>query len=476
MITGFKTSFYRRFLVAAVVLLTGTAFVRAEGEQAAASDPYDLTVVSRIDANGRLVDRVDYPFVNDPEVIGSWRSVDYVREPNKFDPAQRVHKGRLWLNFMIFDEGGNIIGNPLLKWTRGLVISPKDKTASAYQIEEIGGSTYMFYEWKNEKYGLKHLRPYYYVLKKVPPESIGVLEAMYGEQAQIPETSTIDANGIVADKIDYPFEDDPDVTGFWKSVDFVSEPNQFEPNQPRFKGELFFKEMTILPNGEATKGYTWTKGLLINERMKTAAKYLINEISGSKYMFFEWKSGDYTHRRTKPKYYVMRYEGDASSAPVEQPPLTPEQQFRQTFPEKIKQLNIDTTTPEQVIRIFGEPLRYKSNNKDYTKDNLPDNYSMVYPDKFKVCVRNKLVKELRYRNPGYPVYSVEVGALLEQVFNAVGRPTETIRGESIEDKSGVLYMDIVDATGYCYYKPVGKNVEYIFQNYRVEEIRQISSR
>jgi hypothetical protein len=37
-------------------------------------------------------------------------------------------------------------------------------------------------------------------------------------------------------------------------------------------------------------------------------------------------------------------------------------------------------------------------------------------------------------------------------------------------------MDVVGATGYCYYKPVGKNVEYIFQDYRVEEIRQISSR
>jgi len=459
MITGFKTSFYRRFLTAAVVLLAGAAFVRAEGEQAAASDP-------------NAANTVDYTFVNDPEAIGSWRTVDYIHDPNKFDPAQQAYKGEPWLNFMIFDEGGNIVGNSLFRWTKGLVINPKAQTAGAYWIEEISGSMYMFYEIKGDKSG-----PYYYVLKKVPSESIGVLEAMFGEQAQIPETSAVDANGIVADKTDYPFEDDPDAIGFWKSVDFVSEPNQFEPNKPRLKGEPVFKGLTILPNGETSRqDYTWTKGLLINERMKTAAKYLIKEIGGSKYMLFEWKSGDYTQRRTKPKYYVMRYEGDASSAPIEQLPLTPEQQFRQSFPEKIKQLNIDTTTPEQVIRIFGEPLRYKSNNKDYTKDNLPDNYSMAYPDKLKVCVRNKLVKELRYKKPGYPVYSVEVGALFEQVFNAVGRPTETIRGESIEYKSGVLYMDIVGMTGCCYYKPVGKNVEYIFQNYRVEEIRQISSR
>ena len=35
-------------------------------------------------------------------------------------------------------------------------------------------------------------------------------------------------------------------------------------------------------------------------------EYLIKEIAGSKYMFFEWKSGDYTIRHMKPKYYVLK--------------------------------------------------------------------------------------------------------------------------------------------------------------------------
>ncbi len=39
---------------------------------------------------------------------------------------------------------------------------------------------------------------------------------------------------------------------------------------------------------------------------KTASKYIIKEIDGGKYMFFEWKSGDYTIRGMKPYYYVLK--------------------------------------------------------------------------------------------------------------------------------------------------------------------------
>jgi len=39
---------------------------------------------------------------------------------------------------------------------------------------------------------------------------------------------------------------------------------------------------------------------------KTASKYYIKEIDGTKYLFMEWKSGDYKYRGEVKGYYVLR--------------------------------------------------------------------------------------------------------------------------------------------------------------------------
>jgi hypothetical protein len=475
MITKGGNNFYRAFFLAAAIALSAcTAFAETDSNQAVVPDACDLTVVSKIDEQGHLVDRVDYPFVNDPNVIASWKTVDLVEKMEQFNPKQRYWKEEPEMHFLIFDANGLITGSPILKWTKGLVIHPKDKTASAYKIKEIGDATYMFFELKGGDYTIGHRPPYYYVLKKVPDEAIGETEPMFGKKTQMPETSVIDANGLIVDKTDYPFENDPNVIGMWKSVDFVDEPNMFRPDRPRWKGQLSLIGWAILPGGRTTVGtVTWTKGLVLHHMDQTALKYFIKEIGGSRYMFCEHKGGDYKHSYTKPSYYVLKYEGAPPSGPAEQPPQADDGQFMVTFAEKIKQLNINEATPEQVIQIFGEPLKYTDTNKDFTKDNLPDSYSMIYPDRFKVCVQGNMVKELRYKNPGYPVYSVVVGMWLKDVLEMVGQPTETLVGWSDEGKSGVLYWDIVGIVGYCSYRPADKNVVFIFRDYHVEEIRQL---
>ncbi|MFH1616740.1 MAG: hypothetical protein ABIG61_16870, partial [Planctomycetota bacterium] len=45
----------------------------------------------------------------------------------------------------------------------------------------------------------------------------------------IPQTSTLDENGRIIDKIDYPFVDDSDVIGNWQSVDFIGNIKDFKP-------------------------------------------------------------------------------------------------------------------------------------------------------------------------------------------------------------------------------------------------------
>ncbi|MHC4133192.1 MAG: S8 family serine peptidase [Planctomycetota bacterium] len=114
-------------------------------------------------------------------------------------------------------------------------------------------------------------------------------------------------NGNIADKIDYPFVNDPDVIGTWISVDFVTEPEQFKVGQKQFGGKLFLKELVFMPKGRmANRGSKWTKDLVLDAADKTASRYIIKELNGSAYMFFEWKSGDYTIRHMKPKYYVLK--------------------------------------------------------------------------------------------------------------------------------------------------------------------------
>lgn len=275
----------------------------------------ELPETSFIDENDHIVDKVDYPFVNDPEVIGGWKSVDFIQDINDFDLDKKNWPDELYLNHLIFEEGGNVAGN-LFKWTKGLVLS--EDTASKYTIKTIKDSQYMFYEWKSGDYTIRHRKPHYYVLKKDSAESLKI-EPMFGKKADIPPTSTINEKGYIVDKIDYPFINDPEVIGTWKSVDFVDKIEQFQVGEKHWKGrggKLFLHEMIfekdgklISKNDKLPNGFpkTWTNGLVLyNNDTKTASKYIIKERNGSKYMFYEWKSGDYTFRRMKPAYYVLK--------------------------------------------------------------------------------------------------------------------------------------------------------------------------
>ncbi len=138
------------------------------------------------------------------------------------------------------------------------------------------------------------------------------------KKAHIPPTSTINEQGRIVDKIDWPFVNDPRLIGTWKSVDFVDEMEQFRAGEKQWKGDLYLKELIFLPDGKTFKPWwTWTKGLVFHLGSKTASKYTLKDIEGSTYMFFEWKSGDYTIRHMKPAYYVLKKVSDAPSEETE---------------------------------------------------------------------------------------------------------------------------------------------------------------
>jgi len=232
------------------------------------------------DGSDIIKDKIDLPFVNDKEALGTWTSVDFVENKADFNPAKKSWQGGLYLKELVFLPDGKS-PNGWLTWTKGAVLHHGDKTASAYEIKEIGGAKYMFFEWKSGDYTIRHRKPQYYVLKK---------------EAEIRR-----------DNIDLPFKNDPAVIGDWESVDFVESPANFDPAAKAWAGDLYLKELSFLPGGKGGKPWwTWTKGVVMHSGDKTASHYEIKKIKGQTYMFFEWKSGDYVLRGMKPNYYVLK--------------------------------------------------------------------------------------------------------------------------------------------------------------------------
>ena len=128
-------------------------------------------------------------------------------------------------------------------------------------------------------------------------------------------TTQTTSRGTYEDKIDFPFVNDADAIGGWESVDFVDNTEDFIPGKIIWKGDLWFKELRFYVSGKTDCAYEWTKGLLLHGGDKTASKYFIKDMNGSKYLFLEWKSGDYTIRHMKPSWYVM-VKTDSKSLPV----------------------------------------------------------------------------------------------------------------------------------------------------------------
>ncbi len=117
------------------------------------------------------------------------------------------------------------------------------------------------------------------------------------------------------DNVNLPFVDDPQVIGQWNCVDFVWSPEAFKPATQTWKGELpLFQKFSVLPGGRTSyRWLTWTMGKIINRGERTAASYEIRNISGTNFMFVEWKNGDYILFHSKPGLYVLRQNEESPS-------------------------------------------------------------------------------------------------------------------------------------------------------------------
>ncbi|QHQ60188.1 peptidase M56 [Anaerocolumna sedimenticola] len=324
MIKVFKKNSYRLPAFALVVLLlAGIAFL-TEATESKASSTEEMAGSTDETSTHQIVDKIDYPFVDDEDAVGKWETVDFVREIEDFKVNVTSWQGGLYLKSINLLPNGQMTQpvasgitsdetTPIdwMTWTKGYIIHHGDKTAGKYAIKEIDGSKYMFWEWKSGDYTIRGMKPSYYVLKQVTGSTT----------EEVPNSAEETSTQRIVDKIDYPFVNDEDAVGKWETVDFVEEIEDFKVNEVSWQGDPYLLSINLLPNGQMTQPVavgitsdettpvdwmTWTKGYIIHHGNKTAGKYTIKEIDGSKYMFWEWKSGDYTIRGMKPSYYVFK--------------------------------------------------------------------------------------------------------------------------------------------------------------------------
>lgn len=112
------------------------------------------------------------------------------------------------------------------------------------------------------------------------------------------------------DNINLPFIADDRVLGRWKSICFVNNADDFDPNNS--DNELQLKETNFYPNGRVVRIYSdeswedkWTKGFVLDCKKSTASQYTFKSIDNIEYLFVEWKMGNYVYGGAKPGYYVF---------------------------------------------------------------------------------------------------------------------------------------------------------------------------
>jgi serine/threonine protein kinase/tetratricopeptide (TPR) repeat protein len=140
----------------------------------------------------RNVDNVNPPFVDDPQVIGQWNSVDFVWSSEDFKPGTQTWKGELpvFPKFTVLPGGRT--SYRWLTWTKGQIINQGERTAASYEIRNIGGTNFMFVEWKNGDYILFHSKPGLYVLR----QSGEGLSNFYIGQAWFPKGDSLEITSV----------------------------------------------------------------------------------------------------------------------------------------------------------------------------------------------------------------------------------------------------------------------------------------
>ena len=120
----------------------------------------------------QLCDKIDYPFVDDPAVLGNWKVCDFVGNRKDFHPDRKNWKDEaLFVKGIEFKANGDLLQNTkqhttTLAWTKGLILNKYTKTACTYELETDDGKEYLYIEWKSGDYSFGGGKVYWYVFTR----------------------------------------------------------------------------------------------------------------------------------------------------------------------------------------------------------------------------------------------------------------------------------------------------------------------
>jgi hypothetical protein len=269
------------------------AQMRTTGEDASETTDQAITTSARV-ANDTLAV---------PDLVGSWQSVDFVSNVEEFRPGMRAWKGGdLFLKGLeCFPDGKTSIG---YTFDDTSVTDADSNTRAEYTLKTIGGKRYLFLPWLSGDVTIRGMAPKYYVLT---PGTVAGTEA-----APPPAPKPRSTGATVAANTQNP----ANLTGVWRTVDFVTTVNDFNPGKRAWStGDFFLKDLECRADGTTSLGYTWwANGWMAGQDGQTSAEYFVKELSGATYLFLPWLSGDVTIRGMAPKYYVLKKDQSAPAS------------------------------------------------------------------------------------------------------------------------------------------------------------------
>jgi serine protease AprX len=137
---------------------------------------------------------------------------------------------------------------------------------------------------------------------------------------------------------------------------------------------------------------------------------------------------------------------------------------------KIAQLKLGVSTKQDAIQLFGKPFLYIWKDQTFQENNLPSTYVAVFPNAPYIVFQDGVIDEIRFETQdcGYAFRDrIRIGSSLEDVLAVLAPPRETVVGEGIGWKDGVLYKDADGRKGRCYYLSAQDHVRMFFEDYRV---------
>ena len=130
----------------------------------------------------RIKDNTNIPFIEDKNLIGFWKSIDFVKEKASFNPQKnyirQYTEEKLFLDKIIVTNDNDCIAtfNRLnnentsknIKYTKGYIFNLCCKfTSSQYEIIQKNNKEYLIIEWKSGDYIYGKMINGYYVLEKM---------------------------------------------------------------------------------------------------------------------------------------------------------------------------------------------------------------------------------------------------------------------------------------------------------------------